>query len=84
MISLLRKQIKSMGWITKKELLVNKSSFLLAEAVGFEPTDDFTRHSISSRDRYDHFDTPPYQVRCGLSPQHEYYTPKQKKSQGFF
>ena len=33
---------------------------VLAEAVGFEPTGDFTRHSISSRDRYDHFDTPPY------------------------
>ena len=32
----------------------------MAEAVGFEPTGDFTRHSISSRDRYDHFDTPPY------------------------
>ncbi len=36
----------------------------LAEAVGFEPTDDFTRHSISSRDRYDHFDTLPYILIC--------------------
>ena len=35
----------------------------MAEAVGFEPTGDFTRHSISSRDRYDHFDTPPYGSR---------------------
>ena len=38
----------------------DSAPFLLAEAVGFEPTGDFTRHSISSRDRYDHFDTPPY------------------------
>ena len=33
---------------------------LLAETVGFEPTDGVTHHSISSRGRYDHFDTSPY------------------------
>ncbi len=31
----------------------------LAEAVGFEPTGRFTGQTISSRSRYDHFDTPP-------------------------
>ena len=31
----------------------------LAEAVGFEPTDPSLDHSISSRGRYDHFDTLP-------------------------
>ena len=40
-----------------------EACFFMAEAVGFEPTGDFTRHSISSRDRYDHFDTPPY-AKC--------------------
>ena len=34
-------------------------SGLLAEAVGFEPTGRFTGQTISSRSRYDHFDTPP-------------------------
>ncbi len=34
---------------------------LLAEAVGFEPTDELPRHRISSAARYDHFDTLP---RC--------------------
>lgn len=34
-------------------------SGLLAETVGFEPTDGFTRQTISSRSRYDHFDTSP-------------------------
>lgn len=33
---------------------------LLAERVGFEPTDGFTRQTISSRSRYDLFDTAPY------------------------
>ena len=33
----------------------------LAERVGFEPTDRLlTRHSISSRARYDHFGTSPF------------------------
>lgn len=32
----------------------------LAERVGFEPTDGFTRQTISSRSRYDLFDTAPY------------------------
>ena len=34
----------------------------LAEMVGFEPTERFTAQTISSRSRYDHFDTSP-QVR---------------------
>lgn len=34
----------------------------LAEAVGFEPTWRFTVNSISSRARYDHFDTPPWEI----------------------
>lgn len=29
------------------------------EEVGFEPTDGLSRQTISSRSRYDHFDTPP-------------------------
>ena len=32
----------------------------LAESEGFEPSCDFTRNSISSRARYDHFDNSPY------------------------
>ena len=35
----------------------------LAEGVGFEPTCRLiTDNSISSRARYDHFDSPPYSV----------------------
>ena len=47
------------------EILCKKSSsqkptaFLLAESEGFEPSCDFTRNSISSRARYDHFDNSP-------------------------
>ena len=37
-------------------------AFPLAERVGFEPTCGFTRNSISSRARYDHFDTAPYSI----------------------
>ena len=33
----------------------------MAEMVGFEPTERFTAQTISSRSRYDHFDTSP----CG-------------------
>ena len=33
--------------------------FILAEKVGFEPTWRVTANSISSRARYDHFDTSP-------------------------
>ena len=36
----------------------------MAEEVGFEPTDGSHRQTISSRSRYDHFDTPPY-MRAG-------------------
>ena len=31
----------------------------LAEAVGFEPTNELPRYRISSAGRYDHFDTLP-------------------------
>ena len=34
-------------------------AFPMAESEGFEPSCDFTRNSISSRARYDHFDTSP-------------------------
>ena len=36
--------------------------FILAEMVGFEPTWRVTANSISSRARYDHFDTSPYRA----------------------
>ena len=32
----------------------------MAEMVGFEPTGRFTAQTISSRSRYDHFDTSPH------------------------
>ena len=35
---------------------------LLAEMVGFEPTCPIKDKTISSRSRYDHFDTSPYSV----------------------
>ncbi len=44
----------------KKNQQLFAAGFLLAEKVGFEPTDGFTRQTISSRSRYDHFDTSPY------------------------
>ena len=34
----------------------------MAEAVGFEPTNELPRYRISSAGRYDHFDTLPYYV----------------------
>ena len=34
--------------------------FFLAEMVGFEPTCPSLDKTISSRSRYDHFDTSPY------------------------
>ena len=34
----------------------------LAEMVGFEPTERVTVQTISSRSRYDHFDTSPYKL----------------------
>ncbi len=39
------------------------SDWLMAEGVGFEPTDRLnTDQTISSRSRYDHFDNPPYSL----------------------
>ena len=34
----------------------------LAQRVGFEPTDGVNRQTISSRSRYDHFDTAAYSI----------------------
>lgn len=39
----------------------------MAEGVGFEPTDGVNRQTISSRSRYDHFDTSPYKS-CFMLP----------------
>ncbi len=76
---LLFRQVKPALW--KASL---PKCFFLAEAVGFEPTDDFTRHSISSRDRYDHFDTPPYFVCMAIDlATRVLYTKKKKKSRAF-
>ena len=36
----------------------------MAEAVGFEPTNELPRYRISSAGRYDHFDTLPYCIVC--------------------
>ena len=41
----------------------------MAERVGFEPTDGFTRQTISSRSRYDLFDTAPYEIRGRKRPE---------------
>ena len=44
----------------RTETLYQSFSPFMAEAVGFEPTDPSLDHPISSRGRYDHFDTLPY------------------------
>ena len=65
---LAQSKLLSIAHISKPILYIKITSdnkplvIFMAEAVGFEPTGDFTRHSISSRDRYDHFDTPPYAI----------------------
>lgn len=47
----------------------------MAEEVGFEPTERVqAAQTISSRSRYDHFDTPPYSVFDVLSEKGENYT----------
>ena len=40
----------------------------MAETVGFEPTCRFTDNSISSRARYDRFETSPYDI-SNISPE---------------
>ncbi len=47
------------------------TGFKLAERVGFEPTDGFTRQTISSRSRYDLFDTAPYEIRGRRRPENQ-------------
>ena len=46
------------GWICKKSTSLSRC-FLLAEMVGFEPTCPIKDKTISSRSRYDRFDTSP-------------------------
>ena len=46
----------------KQKRLPKRSLFCLAEMVGFEPTCPAKDKTISSRSRYDHFDTSPYLV----------------------
>ncbi len=38
----------------------------MAEAVGFEPTNELPRYRISSAGRYDHFDTLPYSLTISI------------------
>ena len=47
----------------KKKSQIRLNLRLLAEMVGFEPTCPVKDKTISSRSRYDHFDTSPY---CSL------------------
>ena len=44
----------------KKKSQIRLNLRLLAEMVGFEPTCPVKDKTISSRSRYDHFDTSPY------------------------
>ena len=46
----------------KKKSQIRLNLRLLAEMVGFEPTCPVKDKTISSRSRYDHFDTSPYSV----------------------
>ena len=46
----------------KKKSQIRSNLRLLAEMVGFEPTCPVKDKTISSRSRYDHFDTSPYSV----------------------
>ena len=49
--------------------MANQALFTkMAETVGFEPTCRFTDNSISSRARYDRFDTSPYDI-SNISPE---------------
>ena len=50
---------ESHRWRNEKTLLFSRV-LALAEAVGFEPTNELPRYRISSAGRYDHFDTLPY------------------------
>lgn len=66
MLSLHRKNLKILLRNNKRTIHTSEGSNLLkinmAEEVGFEPTDGLHRQTISSRSRYDHFDTPPYKA----------------------
>ena len=46
----------------KRGTMPKHCTSLMAEMVGFEPTCHFTDKTISSRSRYDHFDTSPYKA----------------------
>lgn len=56
LVRLLSKRQKS----KKKKSQIRLNLRLLAEMVGFEPTCPIKDKTISSRSRYDHFDTSPY------------------------
>ena len=51
--------------------------------MGFEPTERFTAQTISSRSRYDHFDTSPYDPTATFS-RLMYYTILLMKNQEVF
>ena len=54
--------------VQKKKSQIRLNLRLLAEMVGFEPTCPVKDKTISSRSRYDHFDTSPYSLlRGGVS-----------------
>lgn len=55
----------------------------MAEGVGFEPTGRLnTDQTISSRSRYDHFDTSPL-IRQPFLPTRILYHIREEKSRGF-
>lgn len=43
-----------------KKAFIQGLVYAMAETVGFEPTDAFTRQLISNQSRYSHFDTSPF------------------------
>ncbi len=52
---------KKILFVKQKRYRILSGTFLyLAETVGFEPTCLSLDKTISSRSRYDHFDTSPY------------------------
>ena len=50
--------------VQKKKSQIRLNLRLLAEMVGFEPTCPVKDKTISSRSRYDRFDTSPYSLRA--------------------
>lgn len=52
-------KLSALAFYQRRHLIYH---YVMAEEVGFEPTDGSHRQTISSRSRYDHFDTPPYMI----------------------